>query len=118
MEPTLARKESHSPVFVQGGEPSMDRIAHPCWWEGKETMCRQGRDPQWASLLFTQLQKPLGLTKGTHRINTNHLQQCGGAASGWTGSVETHCGCMELMAKAKPKMPCARGGNVIRSGFP
>lgn len=81
-------------------------------------MCRQGRDPQWASLLFTQLQKPLELAKGTHRVNTNHLQQRGGAASGWTGSVGTRCGFRKLTAKAKPRMPCALRGSVIRSGFP
>lgn len=120
MEPTLAGKESRSPVFAQGGEPSRVLIAHSCWWEGEEATCRQGRDPQQASLLFTQLQKPLELAKGTHRVNANHLQQRGGAASGWTRSVGMHGGFRKLTAKAEPRIPCAAGGNkeVIRSGFP
>ena len=118
MEPTLAGKESRSPVFAQGEEPSRVLIAHPCWWEGEEAMCRQGRDPQWVSLLFTQLQKPLELAKGTHKVNTNHLQQRGGAASGWTGSAGTRGGFRKLTAKGKSRILCASGGHVIRSGFP
>lgn len=74
-EPTLAVKDSCSPMFSQGGEPSRVFIAHPCWWEGEEATCRQVRDPSWVSLLFTQLQKPLELIKGIHRVNTNHVQQ-------------------------------------------
>lgn len=94
-------------------------IAHPCWWEGEEATCRQGRDPQRASLLFTQLQKPLELAKGTRRVNANHrLQQRGGAASGWTGSAGMLGGFRKLRAKAKPRIPCTSGGNVTRSGFP
>lgn len=65
-------------------------IAHPCWWEGEEATCRQGRDPQRASLLFTQLQKPLELAKGTHRVNANHPQQ---AAAAWWGSVRLDWEC-------------------------
>lgn len=112
-------------MFAQGGEPSRVLIAHPCWWEGEEAMCRQSRDPQWASVLFTQLQKLLELAKGTHRVNTNSLQQA--AAAWWgsvrppqsrTGSAGMHGGYRKLTAKAKPRIPCASGGNVIRSGFP
>lgn len=60
---------------VCSGWRTQNFIAHPCWWEGEDATCRQVRDPQWASLLFTQLQKPLELAKGIHRVNTNHVQQ-------------------------------------------
>lgn len=120
MEPTLPGKESYSPVFAQGGEHSRVLIAHPCWWEGEEATCRQGRDPQQASFLFTQLWKPLELAKGTHRVNTDHLQQ---AAVAWWCSSTLDLECRDawfrkLTAKAKPRIPCTSGDNVLTNGFP
>lgn len=83
MEPTLAVKNSWSTVFAQGGEPSRVFIAHPCWWEGEEALCRQVRDASWASLLFTQLQKPLELTKGIESTQT----MCSRAAAALWGGI-------------------------------
>lgn len=113
MEPTLSGKESRSPVFAQGGEPSRVLVAHPCWWEDEVATCRQGRDPQRASLLFTQLQKVLESTQTACSSMVGQHQ----TPRSRTGSAGMHSGFRKLTAKAKPRIPCT-SGTIIRSGFP
>lgn len=120
MEPTLAVKDSWTPVFSQGGEPSRVFIAHPRWWEGKEaTVDRSGIHRGLHSCLHS-CRKHLS----SQRASIESTQtMCCRAAAAWWGSIRLDWECrdaqgvQEVLSKCKG-IPCTSGGDVIRSAFP
>lgn len=70
-------------MFAQGGEPSRVLVAQPCWWEDEEATCRQGQGS-------TMGLAPIYSAAESNCVNTNRLQQHGGAASDPTEPDREH----------------------------
>lgn len=102
MEPTLTRK--FSSVF-SGWRTQQCPHCSSLLVGGQGGHIRQGRDPQWASLLFIQLQKELESIQTTCSSVVGQHQ----TSWTWTRRAGVYGGFKKLTAQAKPRIPCTPG---------